>query len=179
MACASSPSSHQLGNTGGDNTSRDVDPASSKAFQKFYSINTWPNQVLPTDKLMDRCCLYILRLVPNTCGFCVTSRGKIFIDSLGYSWTMNLVTHQNNTLPHQFLGVHLLRSTLIPQVFSTSSFWMLAVCKNGWRRPDESYQVISCVLTMVSFPGFPYRQCLITFSTRITSFPDSPAPEHK
>jgi len=32
------------------------------------------------------CCLYIPRLVPNACGFCVTSRGKIFIDSQRYSW---------------------------------------------------------------------------------------------
>ena len=31
--------------------------------------------------------------VPNTCGFCVTSHGKIFIDSLRYSWTMNLVMY--------------------------------------------------------------------------------------
>ena len=90
--------------------------------------------------------------------------------------TLPLPSHKDNTLPHQFLGVHMLRSTLIPQVFSTSSFWSLAVCKNGGRRPSESYQVISCVLTMVSFPGFPYHQCLITFSTRITSFPDSLAP---
>ena len=147
---------------------------------------------------MDRCCLYIPRLVPNTCGLCVTSCSKIFIDSLGYSWTMNLVMHwfplgtclslRTKWIPCPF---HLTKTTRchtnslgytcsglpsFPRSSPPPVFWSLAVCKNGWRRPDESYQVISCVLTMVSFPGFPYLQCLITFSTRITSFPDSLAP---
>ena len=58
-----------------DNVGVNIDPASSQVFQKlnFYILQIhWQNITEATSS----CCLYILWLVPNTCGFCVTSRGK-------------------------------------------------------------------------------------------------------
>ena len=71
---------------------KDVDLASSQVLQKFLRRKGW------TD--IYNCCPYIPRLVPNTCGFRVTSVIKysltvseIFTESLRYSWAMNLLMH--------------------------------------------------------------------------------------